>query len=297
MDRSEKRLEKKSENRSENGFENRLEKESLLHPSVLQIRYLLELEKLGKRRGSVAAIANTCGVSHGPVSRFFKECMGHGYLTESCEFTETGRRALNVYKKIFREVETYLGRIGVSREDIPDRLQQLVENVDYELLFMMTQNAKTEKKPMNRTQSEDEQAYYLEKLLDRGRAQVGIAIHQLRNPEGIGLSMANRGFEHRAAIRNNTRGQWLELTIREMHARSRIDGREMTGHLSALKYEHQGRLFEAKIKDGRIRIPLTAFRFIRSGHGNVKGVIPITVTCSVGEAHMPESTALLTFWM
>lgn len=47
--------------------------EGLLHPSMLQIRYLTELAKIGKKRGSVALIADTCGVSHGPVSRFFKE--------------------------------------------------------------------------------------------------------------------------------------------------------------------------------------------------------------------------------
>ena len=39
--------------------------EGLLHPSMLQIRYLTELAKIGKKRGSVALIADTCGVSHG----------------------------------------------------------------------------------------------------------------------------------------------------------------------------------------------------------------------------------------
>ena len=46
--------------------------EDLLHPSMLQIRYLTELAKIGKKRGSVALIADTCGVSHGPVSRFLR---------------------------------------------------------------------------------------------------------------------------------------------------------------------------------------------------------------------------------
>ena len=52
-----------------------------------------ELEKTGKKRGSVAMIADTCGVSHGPVSRFFKECIGKGYLTEKYEFTTEGAHA------------------------------------------------------------------------------------------------------------------------------------------------------------------------------------------------------------
>ena len=67
---------------------NKQDSVDLLHPSMLQIQYLMELEKVGKKRGSVTMIADICGVSHGPVSRFFKECMERGYLTEKYEFTD-----------------------------------------------------------------------------------------------------------------------------------------------------------------------------------------------------------------
>ncbi len=36
---------------------------------------------------------------------------------------------------------------------------------------------------------------------------------------------------------------------------------------------------------------------MKTRQGNVKGMVSITVTCSVGKAHMPESTALLMFWL
>ena len=45
----------------------------LLHPSLLQINYLMTLEKIEKKRGCVGTVADICGVSHGPVSRFFTE--------------------------------------------------------------------------------------------------------------------------------------------------------------------------------------------------------------------------------
>ncbi len=273
------------------------EYENLLHPSMLQISYLLELEKIGKKRGSVALIADTCGVSHGPVSRFFKECIGRGYLTERYEFTDEGERALFIYKKILRDVQIYLKKMEIPETEIPEKTKQLVENVDYDLLRLMTRNAGQVKEQKNHTQSEDMGKYFLEKILDKGNFQVGIAIHQVSRNRETKLSMAHQGFEHLAYIRNNTRGSWLELTIREMHARSRIDGADMKGHLSSLKYENQGQLHQAAIKDGHLRIPLSACRFFRSRRGNVKGTVMITVTCSVGKAHMPESTALLTFWM
>ena len=82
-----------------------------------------------------------------------------------------------------------------------------------------------------------------------------------------------------------------------MHAHSRIDGADMRGRLSALKYVDKGQLYEATIREGKVRIPLSACRFMKTRLGNVKGMVSITVTCSVGKAHMPESTALLMFWM
>ena len=90
---------------------------------------------------------------------------------------------------------------------------------------------------------------------------------------------------------------WLELTIREVNGRSRIDGTRMWGHISSLKYEKQGQLYEAVIKDGHLKIPLSACHFFRGRMGNVKGTVHITVACNIGNAHMPESTAVLTFWM
>ena len=74
--------------------------------------------------------------------------------------------------------------------------------------------------------AEEETSYYLENVLEKGRFDVGIAIYQLGS-EGTRLSMANNGFEHLACIRNNNRGNWIELIIREMHAHSRIDGADM----------------------------------------------------------------------
>lgn len=287
---------------------NKQDSKNLLHPSMLQIQYLLELEKVGKKRGSVALIADTCGVSHGPVSRFFKECIERGYLTEKYEFTAEGAHALLTYKKLLRDVKLYLKAMNIPEKEIPEKMKQLIENVDYDLLRTMIRNARqsteqTSEQDKNQKDVQDDQynkdsnAYFIEKILEKGKFQVGIAIHQISRNSETRLSMAHQGFEHLAWIRNNTRGSWLELTIREIHGRSRIDGTEMSGHLSSLKYEKQGQLYEAVIKDGHLKIPLSACHFFRGRMGNVKGTVHITVACNVGNAHMPESTAVLTFWM
>ena len=287
---------------------NKQDSVDLLHPSMLQIQYLMELEKVGKKRGSVTMIADICGVSHGPVSRFFKECMERGYLTEKYEFTAEGTHALLIYKKLLRDVKLYLKAMNIPEKEIPEKMRQLIENVDYDLLRNMIRNGrqtaehaveqdKSQEETQDSHYSRESNAYFIEKILEKGKFQVGIAVHQMSRNSETRISMAHQGFGHLALIRNNTRGSWLELTIREVNGRSRIDGTRMWGHISSLKYEKQGQLYEAVIKDGHLKIPLSACHFFRGRMGNVKGTVHITVACNIGNAHMPESTAVLTFWM
>lgn len=271
--------------------------QELLHPSLLQITYLTTLEKTEKKRGCVGQVADICGVSHGPVSRFFKECVSYGYLTEQYEFTETGIRALQMYKRILHDTCAYLTRLGISGEEMPEKLRQLVENVDYELLMSITRSDIKVKKDTTNMQIEESTPWFLENVLEKGNYEVEIALLQVNGSTRPLLSMAHRGFEHLAMIRHNNRGSWIELTICPVHGISRIDGKNMTGWLSSLKYEKQGQLYEVDLRTDKVRIPLSACRFIKSSHGNIKGMIMITVTCSAGKSHMPESTALLTFWL
>lgn len=107
--------------------------------------------------------------------------------------------------------------------------------------------------------------------------------------------MADRGFEPVALIKYNKRGAYLELTIREIDAVSRVNGEDMSGHLATLKYLHQGIFRYADIKNGKVKIPLDACYYQNFDNGVLRGNVMITVTCSVGNAHMPESTARVVF--
>ena len=73
------------------------------------------------------------------------------------------------------------------------------------------------------------------------------------------------------------------------------DRKQMKGHLTCLKYL-QGDMYKiADVKNGRIKIPLNACGFQNFDHGTLRGNLLITLSSSVGEAHMPESTARLIF--
>lgn len=54
-------------------------------------------------------------------------------------------------------------------------------------------------------------------------------------------------------------------------------------------------LRKAEVKDGKVRIPLEACAFYQNVRSKIRGSIPVTLACSVGQVHMPESTALLKF--
>ena len=98
-------------------------------PSLLQIRYLMELEKVGWKRGTVMEIAGKCGVSHPAVSRYLKSCCEKGILNEKYEFTTVGKMMLDRYRTLIDETcvlwDTIFisgGRRGYQLELAPDDL-------------------------------------------------------------------------------------------------------------------------------------------------------------------------------
>ena len=128
--------------------------------------------------------------------------------------------------------------------------------------------------------------------------RVGFCIYRMDKKSGRNrFSMAMQGFQEEAFITRKGTKNYLELRLKDMTASSRLDGRKMNGHLSSLKYDHDGTMVTVEIQEGIVPIPLEACRIHHWQGGEGFGSIAITVTCSVGRQHMPESTALLAFWV
>lgn len=266
-------------------------------PTMQQLQYLMELEKIGGGRGNVMMVAEACGVSHGPVSRYLKACFEKGYLDQNNEFTELGRAWLGGYKSLIGDLEDYLRQLEGSQEDVKENTKRLIENVDYYLLVQMTLNERSMRRTHGIKKKDAVSRKFLSGVLKKGIWETYFIVYCLNREQGTRLSMADRGFKKPAFVRNNKRGSWLELCVADMTANSRIDGQMMTGHVESLKYVHNERLTQAEIKVNTIRIPLEACRFQVEESGRIKGSLSITMTCSVGRIHMPENTALLVFWM
>ena len=266
-------------------------------PTRLQLRYLTELDQIGGKRGCVGIIAEICGVNHGSVSRFLKACCANGLLTPDYEFTEAGRLWLRSYQQLERRLENHLRRIGIAEKELPDSVQNLIENVDYPLLAALLRSGSPGQQKAAAERKAAPVPYVAREVIAYGAYPVDFVLFKLDRMTGYVRSMADRGFEKPGLLRHSRRGSYLELSICEMKAHSRVDGAWMTGHLEALKYERDGVLQEASIRKGKLRIPLEACQFQKRPGGELRGEVHVTATCNVGRVHMPESTAILIFWL
>lgn len=262
-----------------------------------QIRYLRELKNIGPGRGCVGAVADLCGVNHGTVSRFFRACCDNGYLTEELCFTEAGEVWLDSYLKLQEELRRYLCQIGVAVGDIEEDLRALIENISYSTLSAMLRSEEGRQGNRSRRKKEPAAKSMVSEIIEYGSHEIYFVLLKPDLQNGYAPSMANRGFRNPATLRHSRRGSYLELEICEMEENSRVDGRKMTGRLESLKYEKEGVLQSAVKRQGKIRIPLEVCRLTKRRGGEMRGEVNVMVTCSAGRVHMPESTALLVFWL
>lgn len=173
----------------------------------------------------------------------------------------------------------------------------MIENISCYTISTMLANYKRMQSSHVREKRERLTEHFLREMLPE-KIECPVYFMLYRNKEGkMALSMADHGFEKPAILKHNRRGSWLILKRKEMQGFSRINGEKMSGHLDTLKYDQEGTLIQAECRDDMIRIPLRAFQFHRRQGGEVRGVLSVTMTCSVGRSHMPESTAVLVFWM
>lgn len=269
-------------------------------PTMQQLSYLLELYKLDAEQGAkgvVEKVAKACGVSHSSVSRYFKSCHENGLLTEKYTFTRLGETRVEGYQEIIQGLTEYFRTMELPEEEVIENVGNQIENVEFHVLMSMVKNMHRQTRRHRAEKIERLRENFPLEIFEEGDWKVYFLVLHLQEEGKTGISMADRGFEKPAILHLSGNESWLELTVREMSARSRVDGRRMTGHLDSLKYARDGILYQAEMKHGKVKIPLDACRFHRKKGGEMKGMIPITATCNVGRAHMPESTAVLIFWM
>ena len=266
-------------------------------PTMLQLKYLQGLSRVEKKRGAQGSIAEYYNVNRSTVNRFFKNCIERGILTEALEFTVEGQEWLDRYVKLYENLQKYLEEIGARPEEIEETIDVMVEDIDIHMLELMI-NAHAEKKSVYKRKENELDQEIQNNLQKCERHPVVFRLYRMNKKPGQSRdSMAMRGFEETAEIVQDKGESYLELKVKDMSAHSRVSGETMVGKLKTLKYEHDEVLETADIVNNIVRIPMEACKIHKWTGVGTMGVVPVTVTCSVGLVHMPESTALLYFWV
>lgn len=266
-------------------------------PTMLQLKYLQGLSRVEKKRGAQGSIAEYYNVNRSTVNRFFKNCIERGILTEELEFTVEGQEWLDRYVRLYENLQKYLEEIGARPEEIEETIDVMVEDIDIHMLELMI-NAHAEKKSVYKRKENELDQEIQNNLQKCERHPVVFRLYRMNKKPGQSRdSMAMRGFEETAEIVQDKGESYLELKVKDMSAHSRVSGETMVGKLKTLKYEHDEVLETADIVNNIVRIPMEACKIHKWTGVGTMGVVPVTVTCSVGLVHMPESTALLYFWV
>ena len=266
-------------------------------PTMLQLKYLQGLSRVEKKRGAQGSIAEYYNVNRSTVNRFFKNCIERGILTEALEFTVEGQEWLDRYVRLYENLQKYLEEIGARPEEIEETIDIMVEDIDIHMLELMI-NAHAEKKSVYKRKENELDQEIQNNLQKCERHPVVFRLYRMNKKPGQSRdSMAMRGFEETAEIVQDQGESYLELKVKDMSAHSRVSGETMVGKLKTLKYEHDEVLETADIVNNIVRIPMEACKIHKWTGVGTMGVVPVTVTCSVGLVHMPESTALLYFWV
>lgn len=266
-------------------------------PTMLQLKYLQGLSRVEKKRGAQGSIAEYYNVNRSTVNRFFKNCIERGILTEALEFTVEGQEWLDRYVKLYENLQKYLEEIGARPEEMEETIDVMVEDIDIHMLELMI-NAHAEKKSVYKRKENELDQEIQNNLQKCERHPVVFRLYRMNKKPGQSRdSMAMRGFEETAEIVQDKGESYLELKVKDMSAHSRVRGETMVGKLKTLKYEHDEVLETDDIVNNIVRIPIEACKIHKWTGVGTMGVVPVTVTCSVGLVHMPESTALLYFWV
>ena len=114
------------------------------------------------------------------------------------------------------------------------------------------------------------------------------------------LSMANKGFENPCELIVKDHEGLIYLAVKTVSAESMSSGKKMEGRVNKMQYLYDGEFRDGGIDGRYVYFPVTALNFIAMGKGRdtlLHGSVCLKMQCSVGDMHMPESTAIFTMFI
>lgn len=120
-------------------------------PSLLQIRYLIELKKLQPvKRGFQVVIAERCHVSRPGINKSLKKAIEQGMITQYYTFTDYGEEWIKSYENLIGRLEKYLDDIDIPESEKEKHIRMMVEDMDPFLVESILSAHEELVKPQNR---------------------------------------------------------------------------------------------------------------------------------------------------
>lgn len=266
-----------------------------------QMKYLVTLMEQEEKKRSLSAIAKLYGVNKSSVSRALSVFIKHGILDENNNLTPYGQAYLAQYKYRYDRIVQWLGRNGIDEDNARKDAFELLEVCSEETIQLFVGGGEFCKACSYFGKQGHKQIIEGSNLIHyvrEGEYKVPFVFHKdkRRSPEHI--SMANNAFHHPGKLIIRKNGSHLCLKMKSIKKSSVVKTIKLEGKLKTMKYEKDGGTYEVMINNESAFIPIDALKFIYIKEDNIlQGFVRLTMSATVANFHMPESTAILTVYL
>lgn len=267
-----------------------------------QMKYLLALLHQPGKRQNQSNVARIFGVNKSTVSRALVEAVNQGILTEGengYELTGYGRDYVQTYERCLDSISDWLVSQGADPEDARNDSYALLESCSERTLEILQNRGKIAKIYQGMQHFENSTSFsgvQIAGFIEPGEYRVPFVFYRIDKEEMLApkASMANEAFYHPATLAISHTGSYICLRMKNIIQRSRVNGEELEGKLKTMKYMSGEREKTVMLNDEKVYIPIEVMQFYYIRQDNLlRGYMEFKMSCTVGNTHMPESTAVL----
>lgn len=271
----------------------------------LQITILTCFLQFSEENRKITKMAQSLGLEKYEMSRQVAQLAKEGLIDRSDSrnpvLTEKGRQLAEKYIRRMELAQNHLIFEGLPKDKArADALMLTLYCSDnfFETIQLLEETMRMKEVFADKAQFSGDE--FCEKIKD-GSYTFPFIIYREKVKGQNNISMANKGFMHPCEVVINGNGGVVLLKPVEISEASKYSGLKMKGKVKHLKYYDGKKFVEAVMHSGHIQLPLKYFHFVNIGSDTMTrilhGSICLRMCCTVGEMHMPESTAIFTIFI
>lgn len=267
---------------------------------ILRLRILVLFLNEGENC-TVMGISRTLNVSKQTISRVIIAMEQDGLIDRSIKrhpvLTKKGKELALQYAERIDISLNHLMYEGVNIESAKsDAFRWALYNTEDTMEVIRSSEKKYKAKYALRGEDRFSGAM-LGKELSDGEYTVPFVIYREHVQNGSNISMANKAFEHPCILTVKNSVGILHLKAIQTENISASIGEKLQGILQSMKYNDNGMFISAEKSGNVFSFPLAPLSFVNVGEGIgqvLHGTTCLKMQSTVGDQHMPESTAIFT---